>query len=114
MSRRDHRLFLNDIVEGIERIQEYTSDMDYETFCADRKTVDAVVRNFEIIGEAAKNIPAEVKDGHPDVPWHEMAAIRDKVIHGYFDLIFSIIWETTKVDLPSLKAQIEEILNGDD
>ncbi|MGV9141951.1 MAG: DUF86 domain-containing protein, partial [Promethearchaeota archaeon] len=80
--KRDIRLFLLDVSESIERIDDYISEMTYEDFLEDRKTIDAVVRNFEVIGEASKNIPDYFKDNYPDVNWKAMTRMRDKLIHG--------------------------------
>ena len=110
MSNRSPELFLEDILASIDRIEGYVSELTYEEFCVDRKTVDAVIRNLEIIGEAAKNVPVDMRAKHPEIPWSEMARVRDKVIHGYFDIVFNIIWETVKVDLPQVKPDIEAII----
>lgn len=85
--------------------------MSYEGFTDDQKTVDAVIRNIETIGEAAKHIPDSIWDEYPDIPWREMAGMRDKVIHGYFDVVYTIVWETAVHDLPSIKPEIREILD---
>ena len=111
MSPRRYEQSLQDILDSIIRIEEYVSEMEYEDFTSDRRTVDAVIRNIEIIGEATKNIPDDVRGKYPDVPWSEMAKMRDKVVHGYFDIAFSIVWETIVHDLPPLKQMIQEIIN---
>ena len=77
--------YLDDILVAIEKIERFTAGMDYEEFAADDKTVDAVLRNFEVIGEATKNIPAEIRHEHSDLPWSEMAGMRDKLIHARDD-----------------------------
>ncbi len=110
MSRRDVRLFLYDILEAIAKIEEYTEGMDYDEFIHDKKTVDAVIRNLEIIGEATKNIPEDVKSKYPEIPWKAIAGMRDKLIHAYFGISLPIVWETIKHDLPSLKSHVERIL----
>jgi uncharacterized protein with HEPN domain len=108
--KRDYRIYLKDIFDSIIRIENYVLDLNYEDFEDDRKTVDAIVRNIEIIGEATKNIPDSVRKNYPDIPWKEMARMRDKMIHGYFEISHSILWETIKHDLPFIKPKIMQIL----
>ncbi len=107
---RDVELFITDILEAIEKIEMYTSVISYEEFMEDVKTKDAVLRNLEIIGGAVKNIPNSVKERYPDVEWKAPTGMRDKLIHEYFGVSFSIVWETVKNDLPPFKKKIEEIL----
>lgn len=108
--KRDYKVYLQDILECIERIEEYVGDMSYEDFIDDQKTVDAVIRNIEIIGEATKHIPDTVRNKYL-LPWRQMAGMRDKIIHGYFDVVYSIVWETAIHDLPLVKPKIREILD---
>lgn len=84
MSSRDQILFLEDILESIQFIDQYICDLDYSDFINDRKTFDAVLRNLEVIGEAAKNISDQVKSSNDNINWKGMAGMRDKLIHGYF------------------------------
>ncbi len=107
---RTYRMFLEDILLSIDRIDEYIGSYSFEEFRNDYKTVDAVIRNFEIIGEASKNIPPEVKEQYPEVPWAEMYLMRNKVTHEYFGVDYEIIWDITKNHLPENKIQIEKIL----
>jgi len=105
--------YLGHIVEAIERIHEYVSDMDEVAFLADRKTQDAVIRNFEIIGEAARNIEryhAQFATTHPDVPWSVIYTMRNRVSHGYFKVDLEIVWKTLHTDLNELHAQIRKLL----
>ena len=111
--RRDYRLFIKDILDAIEKIEEFVAGMDFEEFRDDDKTVSAVVRKLEIIGEATKNIPDEVRQRYPKLPWREMAKIRDKLIHGYFVVDHQIVWKVIEEELPLLKLQIEKILQGE-
>lgn len=108
MSKRSATLYLEDILTSIENIEEYTEDLVFEDFRNDKKTIDAVVRNLEIIGEAARNIPEELKSQHSKVPWEKMASMRNKVIHEYFGVDVEILWQTIKEDLPELKEQIKD------
>ena len=110
MSKRDYRLFLQDILESIERIEEYTEGYDFETFTKDRKTVDAVLRNLEIIGEAAKHIPENIRTQHPEIPWKRVIGLRNVVIHHYFGVDLSIVWVIIKKQLPELKNAVISLL----
>jgi len=101
MSKRDYRLFLQDILESIERIEEYTEGYDFETFTKDRKTVDAVLRNLEIIGEAARHIPENIRTQHPEIPWKRVIGLRNVVIHHYFGVDLSIVWVIIKSSFPN-------------
>jgi len=102
MSRRDWKLFLEDILESIELIEGYVANMSPDDFKWDRKTIDAVVRNLEIIGEASK-------DRHPEIDWTGILGLRNRIAHEYFGLNLSIIWEIIKKELPKLKVQIKQI-----
>lgn len=104
------KLFLVDILEAIGNIKEYSKNISYEEFAADKKTTDAVVRNLEIIGEAVKNIPDGIKAKHSEVNWKAVAGMRDKLIHEYFGVSNQIVWETIKNDLPLLEQQVKKIL----
>jgi uncharacterized protein with HEPN domain len=110
MSERGTFESLSDILEAIKRIRNYILDMDYNSFLDDMKTRDAVVRNLEIIGEASKNIDDDFRDCYPDVPWKEMAGVRDKLIHHYFGINFEIVWTISLEELPSVQKSIEIIL----
>jgi uncharacterized protein with HEPN domain len=103
--RRD-KDFLGDIQEAMEAVAFYTKGMTFRKFLDDRKTQDAVVRNFEVMGEAAKNISPFFKGKYPDVPWREIAGLRDKLIHFYFGIDYKIVWSITKKALPKLRRQI--------
>lgn len=109
MSRK-YEFFLKDILESIQKIEEFVEGMEFDEFPKDDKTASAVVRKFEIIGEAVKIMPKEIKEKYPDVPWHEMAKMRDKVIHHYFAVDYEILWKTIKESLPDLKKQIKKIV----
>ena len=85
--------YLEDMLQSIQRIEEYTIDLKFIDFKRDYKTVDAVVRNFEIIGEAAKNIPDEIKLSFPAIPWKEMYLLRNKLSHDYFGIDYEVIWD---------------------
>lgn len=107
---REFQVYLEDIIEAINSIEEYTKELTYNVFVKDRKTVDAVVRNFEVIGEATKHIPERIRKEYPKVPWKDMAGMRDKLIHGYFGVKLDVVWKTIKERLPIVKPLIEEAL----
>jgi uncharacterized protein with HEPN domain len=96
MPPRESKFRINDILESIEKICRYTDKMTFEAFSSDEKTVDAVIRNLEIIGEAAKHIPEEILKKYPNLPWPEMRGIRNVLIHEYFGVSLPILWETTQ------------------
>lgn len=110
MSERGIKLYLEDILEAIKKIEDFTHGMSLGSFKQDLKTIDAVVRNIEVIGEAAKKIPNELRVQHPKVPWKQIVGARDKVIHEYFGVDLDIIWKTVVEDLPVFKQQIENLL----
>lgn len=110
MSKRSARLYIEDVRDAIKKIKKYTKDLDFDDFAKDTKTIDAVVRNLSIIGEAVKNFPKETKTKYPQIPWKKIAGTRDKVIHAYFAIDEDILWKTIKEDLPPFKKQISEIL----
>ena len=108
--KRSYEDYLNDIIEAINLIEEFTEGMEFEDFQRDRKTQFAVIRALEIIGEAAKNIPTEFQRKHPEVPWGEMARMRDKLIHAYFGVDLCVVWRTVKEDIPLLKHLLEGLV----
>lgn len=108
--QRDFTQFLQDILEAIDDIEGFVKGMELNEFSGDKKTIYAVMKALEIMGEATKNLPDTLKNEYPDIPWKFMAGIRDKVVHGYFVVDFPIIWSTAKKDVPLLKALIEEML----
>ena len=106
MSERRADLFLEDIRESIVRIERYTAGLDRAGFEADEKTVDAVVRNLEIIGEAARQLPEEFTQRNPQIEWRKIAGLRNRIVHAYFGLDLEIIWQIIRSDLPTLKRAL--------
>lgn len=103
-------MYLEDIQQSMARISEYIHELDFPSFKRDYKTVDAVIRNFEIIGEASKSLPEFIKRKYPMVPWNEMYLLRNKVSHEYFGIDYEIIWDVAINYLPGNKADIDRIV----
>ena len=114
MRPRHWRFRLEDILEAIAWIQRYTWGLTYEQLCLDRRTVDAVVRNFEVIGEAARHIPPEVEARQPQVPWHQMRSMRNELIHDYPGVELAIVWDAVQTDLPPLVPLLQAVLDTED
>lgn len=111
MSKREPELYLQDILDSIGKVEKYTHGMSIEEFSKDEKTIDAVIRNFEVIGEAARHIPKEIMTKYPSVPWEKMSSMRNKVLHEYFGVDLEILWKTIQEDLPELNKQIKDSLH---
>ena len=110
--KKDPKIFLEHIQESIGEIEKYLAGVSEEAFFADSKTRNAVVRQFEIIGEAVKNLPDDLRSANPETPWKEWAGMRDKLIHEYFGVDVKVVWNTAKNDLPQLKEQINKLLEN--
>jgi len=110
MIQRTYQDFLEDILEAIIDIYNFIEDLSFNEFTEDKKTINAVIRSLEVIGEASKKVSQEIKENNQNIPWKEMAGMRDKMIHGYFDLDLVTIWETVKKDIPPLKPLFENLL----
>ena len=93
MSKREPKLLISDMLESCNKILQYTENMDFEAFCNDSKTIDAVIRNFEIIGEAANRLPEDFKDEHISIDWHRIRGFRNRIVHDYIGIDFGIVWE---------------------
>ncbi len=107
---QDFDIYLEDILEAIERIQAYVQDVTREDFETDRMRIDAVIRNLEVIGEAVKQVPDSVREKYPSVEWRKIAGLRDILIHKYFDVNLDLVWGVVKSNIPILKAEIQQIL----
>lgn len=108
--KKDPKIFLQHILESIERIEEFTKNISKEDFLKSTETQDAVIRRLEIIGEATKNLPEKFIQKYPEIPWGELARLRDKLIHGYFGVDLNLTFEIVNKDLPKLKKQISKIV----
>jgi len=109
MSKRPVNLLLDDICEAIDRAARYTAETSFEVFIHDEKTVDAVVRTLEIIGEAANRLPDEFKESHCDIEWHKIVGLRNRIVHEYFGIDLEIVWQILHRDLPCLRASIKRL-----
>jgi len=114
MSKRKWKLFAMDMLEAIEKIEKYTAGISYNEFMKDAKTKDAVVRNLEIVGEAANRIPEEIKQRYEEIPWSQIVGMRHRLIHGYFVVDYDIVWNIIKNELSTLRDKLREILKNEE
>ncbi|MCX6842072.1 MAG: DUF86 domain-containing protein [candidate division WOR-3 bacterium] len=109
---RDLRLCLKDILAAMDSIEAFVSGMTLDDLVGDDKTASAVLRKFEVIGEAAKNVPDDVRNAYPDIPWREMAGMRDRLIHFYFGVDYRLVWTAIRERLPVLKPALRGVLRS--
>lgn len=108
---KNHETYLKDILSALKSIETFVKGMNYDEFQKDDKTTSAVIRKFEILGEATKNISKSIRNQYQQIPWKEIAGMRDRLIHGYSKVDISLVWETIQNRLPSLKTEIQKILS---
>lgn len=108
--KKDDTVYLRHILDAVNWIEEYTHGMDYDGFRASHLVQDGVIRQLEIIGEATRNLSKEFRDKHADIPWKDMAGMRDKLIHQYFGVDIAAVWDTIQADIPALKDSVKKIL----
>ena len=108
--KRTYRDYILDILTSIQEIEEFVEGMDFEEFVTDRKTINAVIRSLEVMGEAVKKIPSEIRTKYPEIPWKYIAGMRDKLIHEYHSVDLEIIWEVIEKEIPPLKPKFAKIL----
>jgi uncharacterized protein with HEPN domain len=108
--RRDYKLFIKDIILAMESIEKFLEDMNIDELIQDDKTSSAIIRKFEIVGEAAKHVPSWLKEKSPEIPWKEMAGMRDRLIHAYFGIDYKLVWDAIKIEIPRIKPKLREIL----
>ena len=109
MSKRDTKLLVADILESALKIIAYTKDLNFDQFSTDSKTVDAVIRNFEIIGEAANRLPPDFKNMYSSIEWQRMIGFRNRIVHDYFGIDYSIVWQIKETFLSTLIDQLKSI-----
>ena len=109
--KKDFLVYLEDIVDAMNKAEMFVAGMTFEQFDADIKTQYAVVRAIEIMGEATKRLPRAIRSRYPGVPWKDMAGMRDRIIHGYDNVNLRIVWDVAKRDIPQIKPQIQQILD---
>lgn len=106
---RDNRFRLQDILDAIDRIGSYVEGITYEDFLADRKTQDAVTRNVEIIGEAARSLSEQFKQEHSSIPWQDIVGMRNVIVHHYFGILPDVVWDVIENELPTLRSQLAKL-----
>ena len=109
---RDYKVYLEDIIEAIAKIERYVANLTFEEFSREEIVIDATIRNFEIIGEAVKRIPENIKQKYPEVEWKKIAGLRDILIHEYSAIDLEILWDIIKNKLPDFKKNISKILEN--
>ena len=109
---REWRFYVVDMIEFAEKVLAYTKDVDQDTLVADPLRYDAVLRNLELIGEAATHIPGHVRAAHPDVPWRAIVGLRNRLAHGYLTISDSVVWTTIQEAVPSLVPSLRSVLNA--
>lgn len=108
---KENKLYLEDIIDSIIAIKDYTKNLSYKNFASDRKTYSATIRELEIIGEAVSKLPSKIKDMYPDVEWRDIKDMRNLLIHEYFGVDLEIVWKVIKEDIPVLERIVQDILN---
>lgn len=111
MKRRDYSDYFQDIMDSINAVEEFMREIQYEDFKKDKKTIFAVIRGIEVIGEASKNIPKTIRSRYPEIPWNDMTDMRNKLIHEYFGVDIDVLWKTVQQDLPELKVLILKVVD---
>ncbi|MCX6999138.1 MAG: DUF86 domain-containing protein [Candidatus Sumerlaeota bacterium] len=108
--KRDYRDYIQDIVSGIDDILEFTKGQTYNDFIRDKKTINAVIRSLEVIGEAAKKVPVEIRTRYNDIPWKMMSGMRDKLTHEYFGVDLKIVWAVVTSEIPPIRPLMDIII----
>jgi len=109
--KREFILYLEDMLQSMNRIEEYLGELDFRKFKMNDLVVDAIIRNFEIIGEASKKIPADIQEKYPEIPWRKMYGLRNLIAHEYFGIDYEMIWEIAKNNLPGNRIDLQKIIN---
>ena len=111
MSNRETQLLLEDILEACQKILSYTGGMGFDDFARDNKTIDAVVRNFEIIGEAANRVTEDFKSDHPEIEWRRIIGFRNRIIHEYFGINYEMVWKIKEENVPELADLVQQAMD---
>lgn len=111
MSKREPFLLIEDIIESGNKILEYTDNLSFDDFTKDSKTIDAVIRNFEIIGEAANRLTDDFKENHSEIDWHRIRGFRNRIVHDYFGIDYAIVWEIKNSFLPTLLLKLKQLIS---
>ena len=111
MSKRDVLLLLDDMLQSAQKIKRYTKGIDYDSFLNDDKTIDAVVRNFEIIGEAANRVDPDFRDSNPEIEWRRIRGFRNRIVHDYFGIDYEIVWSIIETYLDELIDWLETVID---
>jgi uncharacterized protein with HEPN domain len=114
MKEQDHGSYVEDIIEHMSYAEEFVKDLTFEEFVNDKKTVLSVTKCIEVVGEATKHVPDTIREKYPEIPWKDMAGIRDRLVHGYFKVNLEIVWMTVTQEFPELRPMIEKVLKDID
>ena len=112
MSKRDNLLLLDDMLQSAQKIKRYTNDLDYASFLLDDKTIDAVIRNFEIIGEAANRVDPDFRDNNPEIEWKRIRGFRNRIVHDYFGVDHEIVWNIVETYLDEMIDWLDTIIDN--
>ena len=108
--KRDPQVYIDHMLESIENIQHYTEEIDFETLLVDTKTQDSVVHRMQLLGQSAKNLPEDIRENHPEIPWRQIIGMRNIIVHEYLGLDLAEVWNVIGQDLPELEEQLKKII----